>query len=699
MMSNPNQRSEIVRDLLIEIGTEELPPKTLTTLSAALVDELKRAFAAAKLSHGEVTPYATPRRLAAWAHNLSERQPNRQQQRRGPALQAAFDDEGNPTKAAQGFARSAGVTVADLETLETDKGRWLCFNEVLPGKHCTDLLEEIINSALARLPIARRMRWGDSETEFVRPVHWVVLLFGGEIVTAEILGLSTGRSSRGHRFHHPAPISVDEPASYQMQMRQARVIVDFDERRRIIAGQIAEVAASIGGRALVDVELLDEVTALVEWPVAQSGIFDRRFLELPREVLIASLQNHQKYFPIEDSSGELIPAFVFISNLESKDPQQVQAGNEKVIRPRLEDASFFYQQDRTTGLAALREKLDGIIFQAQLGTMLEKTKRLTALAIHIGEQIGADAQLVKRAGELAKCDLLTEMVGEFPELQGTMGRYYALAENEPEAVAVALEEQYRPRYADDRLPESPTGAALAIADRLDTVAGIFSLGQRPSGDKDPFALRRAALGVLRILIEGSMDLDLNVLLEHAVDGLPASLAKRELVDEVFDFMMDRLRAYYLRRNVGPETFEAVYARRPLRPHDFDLRILAVTAFSELPEAKSLSAANKRIRNILKQATVDNQQKLVGSLLREPAEQTLAARLNELSTQVAPLFTEYRYGDALKALATLKNPVDTFFDQVMVMSDDADLRNNRLVLLNKLNELFLKVADISQLPTS
>lgn len=698
-MSDQHQRPGANRDLLIELGTEELPPKSLAALSAALVDELRREFAAAQLSHGKLTPYATPRRLAVWVRALSEQQPDIQQQRRGPALQAAFDTHGNPTKAAQGFARSVGVTVADLQTLETDKGSWLCYSETQRGKHCRDLLAGLITAALARLPIARRMRWGDSDVEFVRPVHWIVLLFGGEIVNAEILGVQAGSTSRGHRFHHPEPISIDEAASYEQQLRQARVVAGFDQRRRLIAEQAAKAATELGGRAIIDEALLDEVTALVEWPVALTGNFDRRFLELPRDVLVASLQSHQRYFPIEDSSTVLMPAFVFISNLESKDPDQVRAGNEKVIRPRLEDASFFYQQDCATGLAAHRAGLSGVVFQAKLGNMLEKSDRVTALAIHIAEQIGADTELVKRAGELAKCDLLTEMVGEFPELQGTMGRYYALAENEPEAVALAIEEHYQPRYAGDRLPQSSIGAALAIADRLDTLVGIFSLRQRPSGDKDPFALRRAALGVLRILIEGSLNLDLYALLERAEAGLPASLRDHDMVDEVFDFMMERLRAYYLARTVSSEIFEAVHARRPLRPHDFDLRIGAVTAFSKLPEAKSLSAANKRIRNILKQADVTDHDEFVSGLLQEPAEQRLAERLNELSRQVTPLFTQRRYGDALKALAALKDPVDTFFDEVMVMSEDMDLRNNRLALLNKLSQLFLEVADISHLPTS
>jgi len=685
------------RDLLIEIGTEELPPKALPRLSEAFARGVAEGLDRAGLAHDEVRAFATPRRLALLVPGLAERQPDREELRKGPAVTAAFDDEGCPTKAAEGFARSCGVTVEALERIETDKGAWLAFRRFEPGQPATALIPDIVSQALARLPIPKRMRWGDRDVEFVRPVHWVVLLFGDEIVDADILGLRAGRETRGHRFHHPQPLYVAEPAAWAPMLEtEGHVVADFATRREAIRGQVIEAARRLGGEALIDDELLDEVTALVEWPVAVAGSFEQRFLEVPAEALISSMQDHQKYFPVVDADGRLLAHFVTVANIESRDPEQVRAGNERVIRPRLTDAAFFWEQDRRQPLEARVERLGDMVFQKQLGTLLDKSRRVAGLAAGIAVAIGGRGDWAERAALLSKCDLLTQMVYEFPELQGIMGRYYALHDGEPEEVASALEEQYRPRFAGDALPVTATGRALAIADRLDTLVGIFAIGQAPTGDKDPFALRRAALGVLRILIEGELDLDLEQLLEEAAATLPGALDARAAVPAVFDFMLDRLRAYYLDASIRPQVFDAVRARRPTRPLDFARRVQAVEAFLALPEAESLAAANKRIANILRKAEDAIPDTVDPGRFTEAAERALWDRLSALRSEVEPLLAAGDHAATLARLAALRPEVDRFFDEVMVMAEDADVRANRLALLRQLQELFLQVADIALL---
>ena len=691
-MANPD-----TRDLLIEIGTEELPPKALSSLSLAFEKGVCEGLEKAGLTFGDLRRFATPRRLAVLIHHLPARQPDRQLERRGPALNAAFGPDGKPTKAAEGFARSCGVAVADLQKQETGKGAWLVHLSHEPGVATAGLIPGIVDQALAGLPIPKRMRWGDRDDQFVRPVHWAIVLFGDEVIPATIMGVPSGRETRGHRFHHPQPIRITSPADYARQLTdEGQVIADFAERRDRVRAQAEATAAELGGVAVIKPELLDEVTALVEWPVALAGNFERRFLNVPAEALISTMQDHQRYFPVVDGQGRLLPHFITMTNLESRDPAQVRAGNERVIRPRFSDAEFFWNQDRKQPLAAHMELLKHVVFQQQLGTLDEKSGRVARLARCIAEQIRGNLDWADRAARLAKCDLMTQMVQEFPELQGIMGRYYALHDQESPEVAQALEEHYLPRFAGDRLPATATGRIVALADRLDTLTGIFAIGQAPSGAKDPFALRRAALGVLRILIEGELDLDLLKLLDRAAASFDPAIRAQHAVDMVFAFIMERLRSYYLDQGIRPDTFEAVLDCRPTRPLDFDHRVRAVHAFRDLPEAISLAAANKRIRNILRKVDTVLPFEVQPDLLLEDAEQALAGQLVELSSEVTPLMEAGLYGEALNRLARLREPVDAFFDQVLVMAEDAAARDNRTALLNELSSLFLRVADFSRL---
>lgn len=686
-----------VRDLLIEIGTEELPPKALADLALAFETGISEGLAKAGLTHEGIKRFATPRRLAVLIKRLPIQQADRQLERRGPALSAAFGADGRPTKAAEGFARSCGINVADLQRLETDKGAWLIHVSTEAGAATADLIAGIVEAALAALPIPKRMRWGDRDEEFVRPVHWVVLLFGDAVIPARIMGVKAGRETRGHRFHHPEAIRLTAPANYAQQLAaEGKVIADFTERRERVRAQAEAVAARLQGAAVIKPALLDEVTALVEWPVALAGNFEPRFLEVPSEALISTMQDNQRYFPVVDANGKLLPHFITMTNLESHDPAQVRAGNERVIRPRFSDAEFFWNQDRKQPLANQREALKQVVFQQRLGSLADKSARVATQARFIAEQIGGNPEWAERAAQLAKCDLLTQMVQEFPELQGIMGRYYALNDQEAAEVAQAQEEQYLPRFAGDRLPATATGRALALADRLDNLIGIFAIGQPPSGAKDPFGLRRAALGVLRILIEGQIDLDLREALQRSAATFQPTLNADQVVASVFEFIMERLRAYYLDQGVRADSFEAVLECQPTRPLDFNRRVRAVSAFRERPEAASLAAANKRIRNILKKIEAAPQPQVEADLLREQAERTLAERLAALSTEVAPLMERGLYGDALNRLAHLREPVDAFFDQVLVMAEDAALRDNRIALLNQLSGLFLRVADFSRL---
>ncbi len=686
-----------MRDLLIEIGTEELPPKALRRLSMHFAETVFEELRAAELGGSAFRAYASPRRLAVRVEGVLESQEDQAVERRGPSLEVAFDDEGNPTRAAQGFARSCGAEVADLGEIRTDKGAWLAYSYTEKGQAAASLIPGIVDKAIGGLPIPKRMRWGESDVEFVRPVHWVVMLFGDSVIETEVLGLPAGRETRGHRFHHPGPIYLSEPSAYAPLLQsEGHVMPDLDERREAIKAQVEEAAQRLGGRALIEDHLLDEVTALVEWPVAVTGSFDAEFLEIPAEALISSMQDHQKYFAVLDASGALLPHFITIANIESADPVQVSAGNERVIRPRLADADFFWKQDRKRPLADRLTRLKTVVFQKKLGTLREKTHRIVCLAGSIAHQLGEDEVLASRAAELSKCDLMTEMVDEFPNLQGVMGRYYAAHDGEPEAVARALEEQYRPAHAGDPIPESTTGRIVALADRIDTLVGIFAIGQKPTGEKDPFGLRRAALGVLRILIEGGIDLDLRRLLEKAAEALHDRVDAGDAVEPVLDFMLERLRAYYLDRGVRFDVFDAVEALRPTRPLDFDRRIRAVGEFLTLPEAESLAAANKRIRNILRKAEGVVSDSIDETRLEDPAEKALARRIDRAAAEVGPLFRAGDYEQALKALAGLREDVDRFFDEVMVMADDEELRRNRIALLNRLANLFLGAADLSRI---
>jgi glycyl-tRNA synthetase beta chain len=713
--------STAARDFLVEIGTEELPPKALATLADAFLAGIGTGLEKAGLAYRDIAGFATPRRLAVKVERLAARQPEQHVRRRGPPLAAAFDGAGAPTRAALAFAASCGVSVEALERIEEGKGTFLYFSGTRAGERTVDLLPGLVQGALDQLPIPRRMHWGEGQALFVRPVHWVVMLFGRDVVPATLLETETGRVTHGHRFHAARPLSLASPAAYERTLREkGHVLADFAMRRERIRTEVITVAEAVKGRALIREALLDEVTALTEWPVALAGRFEERFLALPREVLISTLEDHQRYFPVEDARGRLLPAFITVSNIASRDPPKVQQGNERVVRARLADAAFFWEQDRREPLAARRLGLEAVTFQAKLGSLGDKTRRVRTLAPDIAAAAGAAREAALRAADLAKCDLLTAMVGEFPELQGIMGAYYAQADGEEAEVATSLREQYLPRSAGDSLPASGTGVALAIADKLDTIAGIFAIGEKPSGTKDPFALRRAALGVQRILIEKGLDLDLRACIERAVTGVRADIERlrgagaapggiagtESLSAEIYDFLMERLRAYYLegaaaatpgRAPVTTEMFDAVLATRPASSVDFDARLKALSTFLELPEAASLTAANKRISNILRKANTTPPAEVDVLQLREEAEVRLFDAMRGLRDAVAGDTARREYTSALGRLALLRPAVDTFFDKVMVMDENPQLRANRLALLAQLRGLFTGIADLSRLP--
>ncbi|VAW76218.1 Glycyl-tRNA synthetase beta chain [hydrothermal vent metagenome] len=685
------------RNLLIEIGTEELPPKALRRLSEAFADGFARALDEANLEAEGIQPYAAPRRLALLVRALPVSQQDREVVRRGPALTAAFDDEGCPTKAATGFAKSCGVEVEQLDQLETPKGSWLSFRAVEKGKTTAELVANMVQQTLAKLPVPKRMRWGDRDEEFVRPVHWIVLLFGDDVIAAPVLGITAGRETRGHRFHHPEPIVLDSADDYVSALKdRGHVLVDYRVRRDVVHQQVLACGQQLGGEALIDEDLLDEVCSLVEWPVAIGGQFDKAFLDVPSEALISSMQDHQKYFPVVDARNTLLPCFITVANLESRDPEQIRRGNERVIRPRLSDAAFFWNQDRKNPLSSHADRLKNMVFQKKLGTLFDKQQRLSKLATTTASLIGGNTAHAERAAQLCKCDLLTNMVGEFPDLQGIMGRYYAAHDGEADAVANAIEEHYLPRFAGDSLPNSTTGQALAIADRLDSLVGIFAIGQAPTGDKDPFALRRAALGLVRLCIEGNLDIDLEALLGKAAAGFEKGIKAGDSIDAVFAYIMDRLRAYYQESGISADLVDAVLATRPTRLLDFDRRIQACRVFRDLPESTALAAANKRIANILKKTEQAIPETIDDTLLVDPAEKQLAEQLASLKPDVLELMDKGDYTPALQQLAGLRDSVDAFFDQVMVMVEDDDIRANRLALLQELGTLFLRVADLSRL---
>ncbi len=683
------------QNLLFELGSEELPPKTLLKLSNALLNNIIRGLNAAELTFTGSKAYATPRRLAVFIENLSTAQPDKTVEKRGPALQAAFAPDGSPSKAALGFALSCNTTFEQLERLKTDKGEWLSFTQAVKGQATENLIPDIIRSSIAGLPIAKRMRWGSFTTEFVRPVHWAVLLFGGSVIDTEILGLKTSAATQGHRFHAPQKIALTKPEDYADTLyKQGRVIADIEQRKILIRDAAQRAAAAVQGFAHIEDELLEEIAALNEWPTPITGAFDPRFLELPPEVLITTMQTNQKYFPVKNAGGDLLANFITFSNIESSNPKSIQHGNERVVTPRLADAEFFWNQDRKKNLTDRVDSLSSVVFQENLGTVYAKTLRVKNLAKFIAGHLGANVELAERAALLAKTDLMTEMVGEFGNLQGLMGRYYALADGEPQEVALALEEQYFPKQSGSPTAESTTGQILAIAEKIDTLVGIFAVGLIPTGDKDPYALRRAALGILRTIIENKLDINIVELTEFAGVQIKNATDQSATADRVIDFIFDRLKGYCLDQGYSADEFDAVIAVKPAEPLDFMQRLHAVKAFRQLPEAESLAAANKRIRNILKKSESQPAAN-IGTLL-EPQELQLLQAAQQSEADIKPLLTQRDYQATLNRLAGLQSDVDAFFDHVMVMTDDLELRGHRLALLNMLSEQFLTCADISKL---
>lgn len=687
------------RDFLVEIGTEELPPKALPELEAAFREGLREGLQSAGLAHAGLASFSAPRRLAVLVNGLAERQPEQEIRRRGPPVNAAFDKAGAPTRAATAFAESVGVAVDALARVKEGKGEFLFFEGRKPGAETVSLLPGLVQTSLEKLPIPKRMRWGAGEAEFVRPVHWIVMLFGCEALNATLLDTKAGAATHGHRFHAPGAITLNSPADYATALANGGyVLADFATRRARIREGVERAATEAGGHAIISDALLDEVTALVEWPVPIAARFEERFLALPREVLVSTLQDHQRYFAVEDAAGELTPWFITVANIESRDPSKVRAGNERVVRPRLSDAAFFWEQDRRTPLAARIPALDTVTFQAKLGSIGAKAKRIESVTETISASQGWNVTESRRAATLAKCDLLSSLVGEFPELQGVMGAYYAAAEGEPASVSTAIREHYLPRGAGDSLPESHAGIAVSLADKLDTLAGIFAIGQKPTGAKDPFGLRRAAIGVLRILIEKHIDLDLRSLIDAAVALQPVKSPRA--AEEVYGYITDRLRAYYAERGAGlgqPELVDAVLAAGPRSLVDVDARMRALAAFQRRPEAEALAAANKRIANILKKAEGFTPAAVDAALLNEPAERALAEAIAKARPGVEAAVAKRDYATALSGVATLRGAVDGFFDGVMVNDPDERLRRNRLSLIASLRGLVSGIADLSRLP--
>ncbi len=718
MSTNNNPAS-----LLIEIGTEELPPKALDSLADAfakgILDGLEKQGVAFDANSAKT--YCSPRRLAVLVALVAHDQPDQAIERRGPALAAGLDAEGQPTRALSGFAASCGVDVSALEKLETDKGAWFVYRAAQPGQSTAALLPMILADAIKALPIPKPMRWGDHDFAFVRPTHWLVVLHGSEIVPVELFGLHSGRQSRGHRFHHAGPVHVADADSWLDALRNAKVLADPQERRQRIAEEVARAGKETGGNPQLSRELLDEIANLTEWPVAIACAFDRGFLEVPQQALVMTMETNQKFVSVFDAAGELGEHFIGIANIESKNPAEIRKGYERVIRPRFADAKFFYDEDRKQGLESFQESLKSVTYQQSLGSVWEKTIRVAELARIIANRVGVDAALATRAAALSKCDLMSRMVGEFPELQGIMGRCYASQGEKPEPVEVAnaLDEFYRPRNAADGIANGKLGRVLAVAERLDTLTGIFAVGMKPSGNKDPFALRRAALGLARTLIEGGLDLDLKAHLAEALASLPEAaliaglgkgkdgkprelnigMRRDELADEIYDFIVERLRSFYADQGIGSEVFDAVRALSPSSLVDFDHRLRAVVEFAKLPEAQALAAANKRIGNILRQAGEAVTGEIDSSLLESDAERELVAAVALAESDSAPLIASSDYIGLLQRIAKLRDPVDRYFDSVMVMADDKTVRRNRLILLGRLRTMLLRVADISLLPSA
>lgn len=683
-------------NLLVEIGTEELPPKALRKLAESFAENLAAELASLELNHQGVSWYASPRRLGLRVTALETKQSDKVVEKRGPAVTAAFDADGNPTKAAMGWARGCGIDVSDAQTLETDKGAWLLHKAQVEGQATTSLMSDAVNKALAKLPIPKPMRWGANKTQFIRPVHTATILFGSTLIEGEILGKQVGNQLQGHRFHHPEKVTINHADDVFGVLKSAYVIADFAARKAQIREQIEAAASAVNAKVAMDEDLLEEVTSLVEWPVTLTATFEEAFLDVPSEALIYTMKDDQKYFPLLDQDGNLLNKFLFVSNIESKDPSVVIAGNEKVVRPRLADAQFFYETDKKKTLESRLESLDTVLFQKQLGTLKDKSERISELAGYIAEQLGADAELAKRAGLLSKTDLMTEMVMEFTDVQGVMGMHYARHDGEAEEVALAQNEQYMPRFAGDNLPTNVISCAVAIADKFDTLVGIFGIGQAPKGDKDPFALRRAAIGALRIMVEKSLPLDILDLVAKSQTLFGEKLTNLNVSTDVFEFMLGRFRAWYQDEGIEVDVIQAVLARRPTKPVDFDRRVKAVSHFRTLDAAEALAAANKRVSNILAKNDITTQGDVNESLLSDDAEKVLASHVAKFATELAPLYANGDYQEALSQLAGIRESVDNFFDNVMVMADDEAVKQNRLALLSQLSRLFLDIADISVL---
>ena len=684
------------QNFLVEIGTEELPPKALKTLATSFADNVEAELNQAGLSFDKIEWFAAPRRLAVKVLNLATQQPSKEIEKRGPAVSAAFDAEGKPTKAAEGWARGCGITVDQAERIATDKGEWLVHRAKIEGQPTKNLLNDIVANALAKLPIPKPMRWADKTVQFIRPVHTVTMLLGDELIEGEILGVASARTIRGHRFLGEKEFEIQHADQYPQLLREkGSVVADFNERKAEILAKSQAKATALGGVADIEESLLEEVTSLVEYPNVLAAKFEERFLAVPAEALVYTMKGDQKYFPIYDKEGKLLPHFIFVSNINPEDPTAIIEGNEKVVRPRLTDAEFFFKTDLKQKLVDRLPRLETVLFQQQLGTLKDKTDRIEQLAGEIAKQIGADEAKAKRAGLLSKCDLMTNMVFEFTDTQGVMGMHYARHDGEDEEVAVALNEQYMPRFAGDELPKSLVASAVALADKFDTLTGIFGIGQAPKGSADPFALRRAALGALRIIVEKNLPLDLEDLVKKSAALFGDKLTNQNVVADVVDFMLGRFRAWYQDEGIAVDVIQAVLARRPTRPADFDARVRAVSHFRTLDSAEALAAANKRVSNILAKADA-----AIGEInltaCVEPAEKALAEAVLALRTEVQPLIAQGDYTAVLDKLANLRAPVDSFFDNVMVNAEDPALRQNRLAILNTLQGLFLQVADISVL---
>ena len=684
------------QNFLVEIGTEELPPKALKTLATSFADNVEAELNLAGLSFDKIEWFAAPRRLAVKVLNLATQQPSKEIEKRGPAVSAAFDAEGKPTKAAEGWARGCGITVDQAERIATDKGEWLVHRAKIEGQPTKNLLNSIVANALAKLPIPKPMRWADKTVQFIRPVHTVTMLLGNELIEGEILGVASARTIRGHRFLGEKEFEIQHADQYPQLLREkGSVVADFNERKAEILAKSQAKATALGGVADIEESLLEEVTSLVEYPNVLAAKFEERFLAVPAEALVYTMKGDQKYFPIYDKDGKLLPHFIFVSNINPEDPAAIIEGNEKVVRPRLTDAEFFFKTDLKQKLVDRLPRLETVLFQQQLGTLKDKTDRIEQLAGEIAKQIGADEAKAKRAGLLSKCDLMTNMVFEFTDTQGVMGMHYARHDGENEEVAVALNEQYMPRFAGDELPKSLVASAVALADKFDTLTGIFGIGQAPKGSADPFALRRAALGALRIIVEKNLPLDLEDLVKKSATLFGDKLTNQNVVADVVDFMLGRFRAWYQDEGIAVDVIQAVLARRPTRPADFDARVRAVSHFRTLDSAEALAAANKRVSNILAKADA-----AIGEInltaCVEPAEKALAEAVLALRTEVQPLIAKGDYTAVLDKLANLRAPVDSFFDNVMVNAEDPVLRQNRLAILNTLQDLFLQVADISVL---